>query len=147
MKGAYEAKKASFNIVGDLVSVIGIVLGLYSLIIASTNIYYILSVNNYYIYFILMSLLLVFLGYKYAIKFIVSEKTPKYYIFKTFGILLTFSLILKFMLSFIKVDILFTIFDISTLLAIMPIPFIIGELLAIYSTDVVNHDKKKRKNN
>lgn len=142
MKGAYETKKTKINIVGDLVSIIGIVLGLYSLIIASTNIYYILSINNYYIYFSLASLLLTFLGYKYAVKFIILEKTPKYYIFKTFAILLTLSLILKITLNIIELEILYTIFDISTVMAILPIPFIIGELLAIYSTDVIKHNNK-----
>lgn len=142
MKDACETKKTKINIVGDLVSFISIVLGLYSLIIASTNMYYILSANNYYIYFILVALLLIFLGYKYAVKFIISEKTPKYYIFKAFGILLTFSLILKVMLNFIKVEILYNIFDVSTLMAIIPIPFIVGELLAIYSADVIKHNKK-----
>lgn len=143
MKGAYETKKTKINIVGDLVSIIGIVLGLYSLIIASTNIYYILSINNYYIYFAFTSLLLIFFGYKYAVKFIILEKTPKYYIFKTFGILLTLSLILKLILNIMKLEILYTLFDISTVIAILPIPFIIGELLAIYSTDVVDHSKRK----
>lgn len=143
MKGACETKKTKINIVGDLVLIIGIVLGLYSLIIASTNIYYILSINNYYIYFAFTSLLLIFFGYKYAVKFIILEKTPKYYIFKTFGILLTLSLILKLILNIMKLEILYTLFDISTVIAILPIPFIIGELLAIYSTDVVDHSKRK----
>jgi hypothetical protein len=84
----------------------------------------------------------VFLGYKYAVKFIVLEKTPKYYIFKTFGVLLALSLILKLILNIIKLEILYTIFDISTVMAVLPIPFIIGELLAIYSTDAVNPNKK-----
>lgn len=142
MKDTNKPKKTRIKIVGDLITFIGIVLGLYSLIIVSTNIYYILYANNYYIYFLLVALLLVFLGYKYARKFIISEKNPKYYIFKTFGILLTFALLLKFVLNFIETEMLYTIFDISTLIAIMPIPFIIGELLAIYSTDVIKHNEK-----
>jgi|GEM_PF-3422112 len=139
MKDTNGSKKTRIKIVGDLITFVGIVLGLYSLIIVSTNIYYILSANNYYMYFLLVAFLLVFLGYKYARKFIISEKNPKYYIFKTFGILLAFALILKSILNFIEIEILYTLFDISTLIAIMPISFIIGELLAIYSTDIIKH--------
>ncbi len=141
MKTKDETKKS--KIVGDLVSIVGTVLGLYSLVIISTNIYYILSINNYYIYFIIIAFLLMFLGHKYAIRFIISEKSPKYYIFKTFGFLLALSLILKIILNFIKLQFLFTIFDISTIVSIIPVPFIIGEMLTIYSTDIIESDKKQ----